>query len=483
VIDENLPATFHIKINIHDDTDCTLDREQSGSRLYDYFEDGSYVIFIFGIVYDPSLESELGIVDSEILKFFLMNNTIEQKAEGFQGNFFIYLHDIKNEKKYFLNDPVGLCTVFFREDNEQIFLSNDPYLHKFEASLNLQNLERFVKNGYGEIEDTFYDGFEILASDHFFKLEKGNLHKIKRKVTSDYSRISFDISVGEFYSILNMNTSRLVKRFSPEILLLSGGADSRLTLYCLNSQQKSDINAITYLSSNISSDQDVVVAKKLCAQFGLQHKVHDARMAYPKNKSPVYNERSCRFIDRIALTGLYGSELLGDALSCAYPTNSLESYDFKTKILYKSYMTSVYAKNNAHQFLFPYLNMAYGKVSPFYDSFLYSFLKSAFLENELTEFKIYKYVYSRIVASTALDIPLVSKFEPEGKSKGHSVVPRAAINELPEWCYVNSNLSLTRDQIVNLNLVLDWIDVNCFRIDSQKRASLKDYIISQSTVR
>jgi hypothetical protein len=213
---------------------------------------------------------------------------------------------------------------------------------------------------------------------------------------------------------LRLNTRELISSFQVEKMLLSGGADSRVLLSVL--ENPGALEFVTYISRNPASPRDAEIAAQLAAQLKAKHTIVDANKEAGAQNPDMSAALSYGALSEPHLTGLFGSELVGDAWYKILPRAPRD--------LWTSFASSTYSGVGGFQFIFPYLNPFLNRISPFWDSDVVRLLLSTD-PNHLFDYTLYNRLMNREMEEL-LSVPLHSNMHRYiGGLPGHEWSPTA----------------------------------------------------------
>ena len=233
----------------------------------------------------------------------LKNGTNHDALERVAGQFLVVQLQKRTDTIFVLNDTEGSIPAYLRQCANHIFVSNRISLldhHPSAEALRVDpiNAAWHVTGGYIPGDATPFQHVMQLGEATLAEVRKGEIASKKSRCRVVPDGIGLD-EVGNNLlenglAEIGANVgSALQKGCIPEIGL-SGGKDSRLILGgCLYGNLVRDVNFVT---NGVDVHPDVVVARELAAEFGINHKVREPPPARPVDPDQVLNELIPRHI-------------------------------------------------------------------------------------------------------------------------------------------------------------------------------------------
>ena len=383
-----------------------------------------HIVFIYGNAF-PSKNRDLKSCLEEVAQKGTgqermngnFNLIIFNKDDNGNSSFSIY-GDRHGSLPIFFSDQAGVIKVssFF----ELILQSNRDYRFNESALLD------YLCLGYVLPGESLWKSVQMLSKNkclNVFPLKKQwFLKSAVSKNREDRIYYSSLKEAGEAFVVKLKETLADGFNFlNISLMDLTGGTDTRILISCMNELQRKGITYRTFESPFWSStDNDLIVAKKIAEEFNLSHfpvKHMDIQVNLPVSyllMRRYYPEKTFRQggYPEKTFSGIFGSELFGGAIlntqsaldyrfsdridkikdrlfqsvmtlsdykrigspwekltyKITHSKNPFKEQDLVQQILLRSPWTSIYASNNSEVFITPYYYIKYKKVCPYVDT-------------------------------------------------------------------------------------------------------------------
>ncbi len=396
------------------------------------FENENSLSLVSGYISFKKLNTPLDKTIPEKFNEVIINGA-ENKMELLEGAFAAIHYNKDKHTLVYTNDKFGMFPLFVFEDKDYIILSNEYQpLAVYNSQLNYNAITEFLTLGVTLGNKTFYKHIHNLPpSSYVIANENKSVKHVywRPKPIVDNNEDKQAILIYETFTEINReyNNANIT-----ELCLLTAGADSRLILATLESDQ---LSKTKFYTSNLSfldplEDKDVIGASALANKFNLDHTIEKISFYENQfNESYFDTEREIRKSQ--VYGGWHGGEFLGGFFLKAAPIhkklnfeevdatyksifswwfrfkhkmhpyhaykNEIESLQgnehlFMTHQMTRSFFTNIYSGTRGH-WVQPFQLMNHG-FSPFWDSrFLQLLIQVPLskLENYNFYNKIFKY--------------------------------------------------------------------------------------------
>ena len=415
-----------------------------------------HTVFVYGKAF-PSKNKDL--------KFCL--EEIAQKGTGqerMNGNFALIIFNNSNSSASSFSiygDRHGSLPVFFSQKEGVIKVS--PF---FELILQDNKDYRFNESalldylclGYVMPGESLWRSVQILPKDKYLNVfpAKQRLFEkdlVEKRADRVYHR-SLKSAGSAFIETVKETLEDEFSFLDIPQLDLTGGADTRILMSCMNEDHLKKLNYRTFESAFWDdTNYDRIVAKQLAEQFNLNHfTAKDYRIEKPEFFHLSYlSLRDQKRESKRTLSGMFGSELFGGAILDA---NSLLDYRFSDRIdqikdrlfqsvvsakdykrvgspwerlkrkilqsenpfreqdvaqqiLLRSPWASIYSKYNVSAFVIPYHYIKSSRVCPYIDTRMMDCFLSCPREF-LLNYILYEYVFTHFIDKKWTKIPFYS---------------------------------------------------------------------------
>ncbi|WP_415407805.1 hypothetical protein ACLHDG_04540 [Sulfurovum sp. CS9] len=220
-----------------------------------YFDEKNQIrMFVLG---RPTIEidewehyqaNEESYITQLLIKKYIQNN-LNQFCNELNGAFTILILDGIQKRLIVITDKLGIYPVYENSKNNikdfQVSTHADILANNLaKTTLDEVSVAEFLKRGFINIPNTYYNECKTLEHSHFYIWDFGKEQFEFRKYFDFKSNYSYDVDflVNKLStSLLNAIQRRTNKYYGKKAVLLSGGADSRVILY----NTASDADAIT----------------------------------------------------------------------------------------------------------------------------------------------------------------------------------------------------------------------------------------------
>lgn len=252
----------------------------SHSDLPMYYEkiQGECIIGILGHAYNPITGSidEKSII-SDLGKSWKQTDLFFERINELTGVFCLFV--IEDKKITFLNDTVGLQSVFYFQSGNQVYISShsnligdlldleeDEYVTKLKMC---KTFKYFGNQLPGNIAQ--YQGMKRLNPNHY-AVYSGDV-KQTRFYWPHSRNISFEEACHECIQLLQNTMELIAKKWNRPAISLTGGCDSRTTLACT----RNVYDKYSYFSYDSQSNEkpDAQAAAKICEALELPHTIYE----------------------------------------------------------------------------------------------------------------------------------------------------------------------------------------------------------------
>lgn len=367
-------------------------------------EIGGSTLIVFG---HPYLTSR-GKVSDKLLEEYLERGA--GAFENLKGHYIYFCYDSRLKKLISGTDPIGQLPVFYSQNCSTDFIVSHSFWVKeiFSERLefDIEAISNFLNYGFTLYNETFFRNIKRLESG--FRIE--NSCDGNRVLKSHKSILESAGGAGEknlaldVLSALEQSLHNITTYWKPKYFHLSGGADSRLMVSCLDKESRGKHTFFTRINTDLEGDvdQDVVLAKEISNLNGLSHFVQVCEnnwRNYLDHELPVVAP---------TVSGAHGGEFLGGQMythspvSLASPIslNSRLKEDLEDRLLGRSFyinqfmrsFRSIIYESTFLGWSSPYI-FSYITLSPFWDfDFLSCIMRVP--ESQLLDYGFYGKVLS-----------------------------------------------------------------------------------------
>lgn len=211
------------------------------------------------------------------------------------------------------NDPLGLRPIlYYQQDHLFVFSSEiEPLLELKSLSLQVSNqgIQQYLTYGITLGESTFIKNLYNLSPNSCLTFDSINGLAINKKNSHFKEQIKNPTSKN-INDILTRSTQAWIEKYNIEAANLSGGADTRILLACLDQKQRDSFTFFTDASPFLDreSDKDVIIAKQVADRYHLKHVIRD-HVPTQLTDSNLYKRSEPPEI--LKLSGNHGGEVLG----------------------------------------------------------------------------------------------------------------------------------------------------------------------------
>jgi len=279
----------------------------------------------------------------DIIKSFIEKGTFV--FENFEGEYTCVIADKKQDKIFIANDYWGLYPFYYTDADDYFAFCNE-----YEPLTSLPNLKtdnnalvEYFSLGAVLGEKTFFENIKSIPSNSFIELtnSKITISTQRKKDITVNKIITINEAVEHISFLFNEGLQKRLNYFQYNFdAMLTGGADTRLILSCINNEQRHKIKFVSYLTPPLTAetDADVVIAHKIASSLNLNHEVRQFELW-----DEPFDENYFRYKRTISeqkyLSGHFGSELLKKEIYKATDTHLLKAISasdtFFSKIKYR----------------------------------------------------------------------------------------------------------------------------------------------------
>jgi len=243
-----------------------------------------------------------------------------------EGAFALTYYDNDSHTLHLANDRFGMSPLFIYENENYIYFSNEyePLVHAMEAKeINADAIAEFFVLGTTLGGKTFFRNIENLKPATIFTAS--GIHTKQNsywKPNVEINQSDIQQQAKEMWDLFNKVNQQVFNSQKIETALLTAGADSRVILATLRSDQR---NSVRFYTSNLShlaqeEDQDVFGAKLLAQRFNLRHVIE--KISYYENEFDENYFSSWRVLRfHQVYGGWHGGEFMGGFCVKAAPVS------------------------------------------------------------------------------------------------------------------------------------------------------------------
>jgi hypothetical protein len=260
-------------LSLYDNTvqynDWTVNYNESLDLKIEYFDDALLVVYGL-LIFKNSQFSPLDLKEAILAGKYL--------DDDYDGQFTIIL--INKDELYVVTDLINVNKVYYKLDNGNIFISDN-----LSFFTQISNLELDV-NGFFQLLTGNYCSLNFrspLENVRYFPsgvIAYLNIFSNKLEILDyDYSHLQRkNVNLEELKTYLKLNSEVYAIYFSNLLLPISGGVDSRITLYSFNEITQMAITTMTHGEPN---DIEVRLANKLANFLDLKNINISLKSLYP----------------------------------------------------------------------------------------------------------------------------------------------------------------------------------------------------------
>jgi hypothetical protein len=251
---------------------------QSHQKDYDFKEIQNVLIFIFGYPVDFS-KNQWASPDS-IYKEYCQNRW--DFMDAMDGAFSILIVDKNRKKTHIITDPVGIYTLFYYQDKQQLVISD--------RILEIKKRVKNVQLNSASILEYLNLCFKIGRKTHFiniYEFEPARIYSISEDfemAEKNYWNLfekKSDEKIGKekFRELFNTKLQAVTNLEQNIIMPMSGGRDTRTILSAIL-KEKEKLHCYTFGPDYHS---DLAEARNICDYFGLDHRIVDLNDDWARN--------------------------------------------------------------------------------------------------------------------------------------------------------------------------------------------------------
>ncbi|MDD3875641.1 MAG: hypothetical protein PHT69_03415 [Bacteroidales bacterium] len=229
----------------------------------------------------------------------------------------IFYNQLRNEL-IIANDTWGLYPLYYL-DTPDYFIFCNEYEPLTVFPNVLKHLDYFALNSYFQYgtvlnESTFFEQIKSLPPASVLKISGNgfNITSYYEHKINTLTHINAEEAATHIAYLFKQAVQKRVEFFRNKIdTLLSGGADTRLILSCLNKSQRENLDFYTFLTPPLSSheDEDGIIAGDIAQINKLNHHYKNFDF-WEKPFGEDYFKEKRKRIGKYYLSGHFGSEIL-----------------------------------------------------------------------------------------------------------------------------------------------------------------------------
>jgi len=226
------------------------------------------------------------------VRHFIENREFEIFLFHLKGSFFgcVIVNNIFN---VCFSDYFGTFKVFTYENDDLLTITNSIFLINVKPKLELYNLLYFLNWGYNFSGFTYFKNIKSIPVGNILRLKHKRIFQEQcYNLLDTYPIIRNSKKV--LFQNLKDGLSLLSKEQKKIVLLLSGGADSKLLLKLVADLKLKDVEAVNgFWPQNIDSESyfDSIRAKKLAERFNIP--IRSLKFRFPENISEITKAIEC----------------------------------------------------------------------------------------------------------------------------------------------------------------------------------------------
>ena len=286
---------------------------------YHLFSTADYLVAFSGRIYSAD--------NSQTQVVTLNQNSCENIYESYcqkgtkvfkdlDGEYTCLITDSKQNKTYIANDYWGLYPLYYTDADDYFVFCNEyeplTAINNLKESYNA--LAEYFTLGAVLGDKTFFENINSLPPNSFIELNNNKL-KISsplKNIIAINRNITINEAVEHIAFLFKKGLQKRVDFFQYNFdAMLTGGADTRLILSCLNNEQRQKIKFVSYLTPPLkpTEDADVFIAQKIASKLHLNHEIRTFDL-WDKPFDESYFNFKRNISDQKYLSGHFGSELL-----------------------------------------------------------------------------------------------------------------------------------------------------------------------------
>ena len=245
---------------------------------YHSFRKDNVLLFIYGHPID--FRKKTWAVPELIYDYYQKGNW--NFIDSIDGVFSIIILDSDKNKLFVITDRIGIYTMFYYQDAENFFITDNLKELKQECgdfNLNMTSIIELLNLGFKIGNKTLFE--------NIFEFEPARIYEFDNqfnKQISEYWSV-FDLkqedklSIEEFRNLYNHNLD-IISDLEEEILLpISGGKDTRMLLSAIL-EKKEKLLCYTF---GPHFHSDVTESKKICDHLGIKHDIIESNDDWARN--------------------------------------------------------------------------------------------------------------------------------------------------------------------------------------------------------
>lgn len=237
------------------------------------------------------------------------------------GTFAFLAHDRERDEVVLGNDAFGFHPLFVLETPGFVAVSSEvePLMRLAPggAELDPDGVAEFFVFGSTLGGRTLVRGIRNLDPGTIVTITKSGVERRTHdalEIPVDHTA-SFEEHAARMAEALRAAVRRRVERHPSAVASLTGGADTRLMLSCMTSEQRQGVSFVTHylLEGRADDDRDVVIAQMLARKAGLRHEAVHRPGARDHFSPEGYRKLRERPVQPDQIHGVWGGEYLGGA--------------------------------------------------------------------------------------------------------------------------------------------------------------------------
>lgn len=209
--------------------------------------------------------------------FSLYKKNGPEFMDRIRGIFSVVFWDNRLKMVGIINDKLGLCPLYYYEDDTKFVFSTDAEVLFKERSLrkeiDLRAVAEFFHFGFLLDGKTFVLQVKNLSPGTLLQFRRGFVSQKPYRYVSIFKRHFPGVQNTELRirKVFQDAVSRRIGGGCKTVIHLSGGRDSRLIVACLTAM-KQPIHALTFLDEDTICE-DILLARQVSKRIGFQHSV------------------------------------------------------------------------------------------------------------------------------------------------------------------------------------------------------------------
>lgn len=269
-----------------------------------------------GYVYFHQYPTSDKSIDIERERFERIIAEEKSGSHNIEGNYNIIKYDLKKNRLSIRSDVLGLNTLFCYEDKDVfMFCSDYEPLVKYKDNkymIDVDAIYEYIMVKSPQNGRTFFKNITIFPRNKTYYISPYfSRYKSGKRIRIPLSKCSVTEITEKYFNALKEEVRCMLEWYPDIPVCLTGGADTRMILGCMNENQRARHTFVTIRNRNIidSENQDVVIAKKLASKYMLKHETIDFDLIGMSYIDDVYFKRLISS-DVYVISGFCGSETI-----------------------------------------------------------------------------------------------------------------------------------------------------------------------------